>query len=484
MSVATVLAPTWCSVPDWHYTLGPEVAELCDAAGYTPDPNQAAILDAAFAVGRDGRPAAFEVAVIAPRQNLKTGAEKMIALGLAFLLERRRVVWSAHEYATAQEAFLDLKTLIEGSDFLMRRVKRILAADGRELFELDHGRQLQFKARTKGSGRGLTGDATILDEAFALKASHLGALLPTMVTKPHALVVYGSSAGLFDSAELRKVRDRGRAGADRLAYFEWGDTEPERGCASEDCDHAAIREGCALDDRARWHATNPALSVGRITEDAIADLRSAMPPEEFARECLGWWDEPSELDQALTVADWQQLAGDGRPGDPVRFAVDVGAGHASSSIVACGTDGGVPVVELVERRAGSSWLVERCLELAQTWHPRGGFLVDPAGPIGSLIPALMNAGVELSPVEGKDAVRACGSLIAAVADQSFRHRGEPAFDAAVAGARLRAVGDGNKWSRKNSTVDITPLVAATWALYAASTARPPMSEADLLASFG
>ena len=65
-------------------------------------------------------------------------------------------------------------------------------------------------------------------------------------------------------------------------------------------------------------------------------------------------------------------------------------------------------------------------------------------------------------LDGKDAVRACGALVAGVSEGTVSHRGEPELLAAVGGASRRAVGDGWKWSRKDSTVDISPLVAATY----------------------
>ena len=61
-----------------------------------------------FAVTPSGTPAAFETAIVAPRQNLKTGTLKQGALGWMFLLDRRLIVWSAHEFSTAQEAFRDM----------------------------------------------------------------------------------------------------------------------------------------------------------------------------------------------------------------------------------------------------------------------------------------------------------------------------------------------------------------------------------------
>jgi phage terminase large subunit-like protein len=470
------LAPTYSTLPEYAYTYGPEVASLCDKVGFTPDANQAAILDATFAVGRDGKPAAFEVVVIAPRQNIKTGVEKMAALGWLYLLERRLVMWSAHEFDTAAESFRDLTELVEGSDFLSRQLKKIYRGDGRECIETVSGR-LRFKARTKAAGRGLSGDDSIIDEAFALKAVHTGALLPTMLARPLAQVMYGSSSGMFDSTILRGLRDRGRRGDERLAYFEWSDPNEHKGCADEDCDHHVLRVGCALDDRERWWATNPTLG-DRIDEESIASLRRTLPPEEFARECLGWWDEPSVAESPLTVEAWQARADpDAAPVGDLVFGVDVGPGMGAAAIVAVGSN---RVVEVIDRRVGAGWVASRLAQLVADHEPVA-VVYDPAGPIRGLLPDLVKAGLDLVPIEARESISACGALIQAVNENHLTHRGEPEFDAAVAGARLRAVGDGNKWSRKDSSVDITPLVALTVAWWHAMNEEP---DYDIASSFG
>lgn len=464
-ATATALAPAWCTLPDWHYTLGPEVAELCDTAGFTPDPNQALILDAMFAVGQDGRPAAFETAVVGPRQAIKTSVLEMAALGLLYLLERRRLVWSAHEYPTSQESFGDLKQLIEGAPFLSRRVKRIIAADGREFIELRDGRRLTFRARTKSGGRGLVGDATILDEGFALKPAHMGALLPTMATRRHGQVFYGSSGGLYDSAVLRGVRDRGRRGDARLAYFEWGDRKAGQGCATDGCDHAVTRVGCAFDDEERWARINPALPpVGRQDVETIRDMRRAMPPEEFGREFMVWWDDPATASQDLTVEAWDALADpNAAPAGRLLLGADVAPWSRYASVVAFG-DG---VLELVEHRPGDGWLVDRLVELVAK-HSASAVAIDPAGPIGSLLPQMEAAGLPLAPVEGRDSIRAAGALVRSVQGALFAHRGEPEFRTAVEGAVLRNVGDGVKLSRRDSSTDISPLAAAAAVLWTAN----------------
>jgi hypothetical protein len=215
VSDAELVEPAFRTGPEVFKTDGGDVAELCEMVGYAPDVEQRLLLDLAFAWTPEGKSAAFEMAVVCPRQNLKTGFFKQCALGWLFLTDERLVVWSAHEFPTAQEAFRDISELIDGSDMLTRRVKRIYNGNGDERVELMSGARLLFKARTKTGGRGLSGDKVILDEAFALQPGHMGALLPTLTVRPDPQVFYGSSAGLSSSDVLRKVRDRGRRGGRR-----------------------------------------------------------------------------------------------------------------------------------------------------------------------------------------------------------------------------------------------------------------------------
>lgn len=455
-----LVAPSWHTRPTSDATDGPLVAEVCALAGFAPDPEQRLVLDDLFAV-RGERAASLETAVICARQNLKTAVAEMACLGWLFVTQQRLIVWSAHQFPTAQEAFRDLDELCAAHPSLASRVARVWRGNGDEAIELKSGARLIFRARTKGGGRGLSGDKVVLDEAFALHPMHMGALLPTLSARPDPQVLYASSAGLADSDVLRAVRDRGRAGDPSLAYLEWGDPNPHAGCGTEDCDHTLGRESCALDDEARWQLANPALGR-RIEVDYVRAERRALPPEEFARERLGWWDEPGEIDADLTVEAWSALAGVAAPTGTLVLGIDAAPGHASASITV--TDG--VDCELLERRPGAAWLAERLVDLRDR-HGPSAIAYDPAGPIGSLVPDLERAGLALNPVEGKDSVRACGSLVRLVKEAAIRHRGETEFAAAVAGLRLRAVGDGKKFSRRDSTVDISPIVALAVALWVA-----------------
>src|SRR5258708_35183548 len=122
------------------------------------------------------------------------------------------------------ELFKDFEQLVTGVAFLRRQTKRIIRNHGEEGIETKTGARLSFKTRTKAGGRGLSARKVILDEAFALRAMHMGALLPTLSAQPDPQVLYGSAAGMFDSDVLQDLRDRGRAGeaADpKLAYMAW-----------------------------------------------------------------------------------------------------------------------------------------------------------------------------------------------------------------------------------------------------------------------
>lgn len=456
-SSPSLVAPAFESRVEYVGTHGAEVGDVCRLAGFDPDPEQQLILDQIFGYDAGGKSVAFETAVIAPRQNLKTGLEKMAALGWLFLTSERLVVWSAHEFRTAQEAFRDMTTLVETSPDLDREVKAIYRGNGDEAIELLSGSRLIFKARTKGGGRGLTGDKVVLDEAFALRPVHMGSLLPTLAARPDPQILYGSSAGMVDSDVLRAIRDRGRARLDpRLAYMEWGDTRPNT-CETDGCAHVIGTDGCALDDRDRWRAANPAFGR-RIDEQTLAAFRQALPPEEFAREFLGWWDEPATRGDDLSGAQWVDAETESAPSGDLFFAADVSPNHAWSSIWVCGNG----VLELVDRQRGSAWLPERLADLSAKHHAAETG-VDPSGPIGSLLPELERADVRFRLIDGKESVRACGAILTAIAEKSVRHRGEPELLAAVGGASRRSVGDGWKWSRKDSSVDISPLVAATYA---------------------
>lgn len=468
MSVSLVrrlVRPRFESGPGWVETFGPEVADLCAAAGLEPDGEQRLILDAIFGVDERGRSTAFEVAVICPRQNLKTTVFEMAVLGWLVLgPPGQLVIWSAHAFRTAQEAFRDFDQLLGGSDVLRRRVARVSRANGEEAFEMAGGSRLVFKARTKGGGRGLSGDKVILDEAFALQPEHMGALLPTLSARPDPQVCYGSSAGMADSAVLREIRDRGRKGDPRLAYFEWAAPE----VCSPGCAHKPGTPGCGCDREDLWLEANPALGR-RISIDYLRAERRAMPPAEFARERMGWWDEPIEIsaDPAIPADAWQTCLNPAvSASDLTVCAIAIDAPPSRSrgwlAVAAILPDGRVHV-DLQPSQEGILWLVQA----ARAWQERTGATVvmDRTGPVSAILADLTRAGLQLEALSRDDVAQACGWFVAAVSDGMVSHVGDPTLTDAVTGAVWK--GEAARLFSRGTATDVSPLYAAAIAAWAA-----------------
>lgn len=462
-SEGLLVEPAFRSAPSFTQTLGPEVADLCELAGFAPDPEQRLGLDLIFALNRRGKSAAFEFAAICCRQNLKTGLFKQAALGWLFITEERLIVWSAHEFDTAREAFRDLTILIESNEYLDRRVKHIHRANGSEAIELVNGPRLIFKARTKAGGRGLTGDKVVLDEAFALQPDHMGALLPTLSVRPDPQVLYGSSAGLVNSYVLRGVRDRGRAGTSpRLAYLEW--CAPQGGCEDEKCEHELRAAGCALDDEVKIQQANPLLGRTRengtgLTLEHVRSEREAMPPLEFARERLGWWDEPPpeeggafELERWLAAADPEAVRG-----RKVVFGVDVGEDRAAHVAVAWRRPGGVQVM-LAATGLSPTATPGRLSELARTW--RGPVMLG--GPAAALDGEVSRSRV----VSAAEFAASCGRFDDLLRAGEIRHGNQPELNEAVRVARWRSVGTaGERAFQLKDAPAVGPLAAVVRALH-------------------
>lgn len=471
-----LVEPAWRKVPPCDSTLGPEVADLADLACFGPDLEQRLALDAIFG-RKDGRASAFEVGIVAARQNIKTAIFKMAALGWLFITGERLIVWSAHEFPTAQEAFRDLEELVTGSDYLRAEVKNIYRGNGDESIELLSGSRLIFKTRTKAGGRGLSGAKVILDEGFALRPMHMGALLPTLSAQPDPQVLYGSSAGLAESDVLRGVRDRGRAGGPRVAYLEWCADPPAVVCARGDgCDHALGTRGCGCDDPANWRRANPAMGR-RISVEYIEAERQALPPGEFGRERMGWWDHPADEQEVIPAGVWASLADPlSEPVPPVGFALVFSSDRSRASIGVAGRRAdGLLHVELADYvPAGSA--VARVVAL-QGKHSPVAVVVDASGHEGSVIADLESAGVRVLSPAGRDVVQAFGQFYdGVVASGTIRHRGQDQLSWALAGAATRDIGDsGRAWARRKASADISPLVAVTSALWGFTT-RTAMAE--------
>ena len=435
-------------VPTSAFTdLGEDAVALCAAVGLSLDPWQEHVVRGMLGERLDRRFSAPQVGVVVPRQQGKGVILEARALAGLFLLEERYIIWTAHELKTAQAAFLRLRGWIDGSPELSAMVRQMYTGNTENSIVLNDGRTLRFLARTHGSGRGLTADALILDEAYALKQGELAALMPTIATSDNPQTIYTSSAGMPNSEVLASVRERGMNPKTKgLAYFEWS--------AEDDADP---------DDMRALAQANPGLGT-RLSLDHVASERAAMDDETFKRERLGIWAKIGG-DSAIPEASWAAcLDHDSVAGSRVVFAVDVPPARDVATIAAVseGADG-VRHVEVVDRRAGVSWVPSRLRELRDRWSPLA-VVLDEGSAAGALLPDVKREGVRTVPLSMKQYGQACAGVYDAVQQRKLAHTGQVELDDAVASARVRGVGESLwKWDRKNQVSDISPLIAVTHA---------------------
>lgn len=459
-----LIHPAYLAIPPRVSSAGEELVDFAATFGRRLDAEQALVVDAVLSEGPDGNWAALEAAIICSRQNLKTFVLECVALGKAVLFGERLIIWSAHLFQTAQESFRDLDELVTNYDHLRKRVKVVSRANGDEGIEFTNGARIMFRARSKSGGRGLSGDTVILDEAFALQPEHLGALIPTLSARPNPQILYGSSAGLSDSAVLRSIRDRGRKGGDpSLVYVEF--CAPQGGCQVPMCEHTAGTPGCALDDVENWRRANPALGK-RISVEYIAAERRALPPEEFARERMGWWDEPLG-DSPVPMDKWLAcIDHDSRRAGRVVFGVDVSPSLRSAAIAVAGWRAdGLPHVELVRHEPGTAWLGGALDDLTKR-HKPAAVVGHGTAQLKALIPDIG----DIDLLSDGDMAAACSALQAEVGDGGLRHLGDDILTDALRNAASKSMGDGGwLWRRKGSEGDIAPIVAVTSARWGLAT---------------
>lgn len=450
-------------------SLGPETVELARDAGLELDDWQGWYLDGSQSFRPDGRWVSFENGLCVPRQDGKGAIVEARMLGGLFLYEERLLTYTAHEFKTAQEHFRRIDDLIAGSPSLTKKVLRVRRASGAEAIELRNGARLRFLARSAGSGRGFSGDVVFLDEAMILWAAAMGALLPTMSARKQVtaggpqLFYFGTGPLGEQSLVFSGVRDRAIAGTDEgLFYAEWS--------AGEADDHTG--ENVDLDDREEWLRCNPALHVPepRIDMEFIERERSALDDETFARERLCIWGGTG-LGSAIDPDVWRAL-GDtsSRPGADVALAVDIPPEGRRASIARAGLRADGKIHGEIDTRPGTTWAVERLAELSKKRN--APVILDGASRAASLIPGLVAAGVKPIVYSTRQLVTACSEFMDKVDEDRIRHLAQPELNIAVDAARRRKVGDAWAWHRRDTSADISPLVALTLAVHGLNEEKP------------
>jgi hypothetical protein len=420
-------------------------------------PWQQYVADVGFEVDAAGLFAYKLIAVTVPRQSGKTTLFGAVMDHRGLLVKRARVWFTMQTGKDAVDWLVNEHWPLLG-DFGEVAHLRLAAGSEHIKWAPTAGLIRPFPPTPAGLHSKVS-DLVVVDECWSLdfvRGQQLDqAIVPTQATRENAQVLKFSTAGDATSTWWLGTVEQGRAAAladrrDGVAYFEW-----------------SCPDGLDPIDPASWPQYHPAhgRTIGDPAMHAALDL---LGPDEFARAYGNRWT--STVARVIPLAAWRAAA------DPelalpdagqVALGFDVAVDRSDASIVAAWRDGAGALIEVADTQPGVAWLPGRLAELVDRWQPKAiGY--DAAGPALDVADVLTRAGFTLTDLKAREYAAACAGLLDALcADPpAVRVRPHAQLDAAASSAARRTLGDAWAWGRRQSSVSISPLTAATCALWA------------------
>lgn len=459
--------PTRRICPDYDMSDGPTATKLLEIGGLILDPWQKDLINDWMALSPSGLWTCKTIGISIPRQNGKTGLIQ--ARAEAGMIKRReKIVYTAHLQKTATETFEEMAAFFD-SKKLVKYVKEIKTALGREQIILKNGAKIKFLARTRNGGRGQHGDVLFFDEAQELDSNQQASFLPAISASLNPQTIY---AGTPPDPEtpgdvFRKIRAKAINGQTVTAA--WAEfSEDEIGDVT---------------DKKRWARTNPALGR-RILLSTIEGECEQMDSDIFARERLGWWPPvqvKEEIPTVISEKDWDACASfdpkpEGKTAYGVKFSAD------GSEVVLCGAvipREGKSRITLIERKPtglGTKWLADW---LNARYKVAACVVIDGRNGVDVLVDKISDTwrykGAIVRPT-AKDAIAAVSCLMDGLNEQTLTWYApqEDLKHSAITSTK-RKIGSQGGWGFGGE--DCTPIEACALALWGAqNTKRDPTRE--------
>lgn len=387
-------------VPEHVDSDGADAVKVLQTGQLNVDPWQANVLEDWMGRTEEGLWSAPSCGESVPRQNGKT-LDTVGRMASGMILYAEWIVYTAHLQKTATETFMEIKGLFETKG-LVKYVKEIKSAIGREQIFLKNGGRVVFVARTRNGGRGLHGDCLVFDEAQELTSEQQASFIPAISASRNPQTIYlGTPPDENCTGDVfRKLREKAIKGESKsIAWTEF-----------------SVKEIGDVHDRERWAATNPALGR-RILESTIASEVEQMDADTFARERLGWWSPINNTeDYAIDRAKWEACKSslpkpEGKTAYAVKFSAD------GSEVALCGAvcpemgEARITLIELESTGKGIQWLADW---LNERYKKASCVVIDGKNGVDYLIDKIINTwrhkGSVIRP-SGKDMIAATSQLV-------------------------------------------------------------------------
>lgn len=454
-----VQEPSARIAPEYFDTDGPDAELILRTGGIRLDPWQSDLLGDWMAIDPTTNTWASKTCGISvPRQNGKTGLVQGRS-NAGMLLYHEMIIYTAHLQKTATETFEEMAVFFD-SPKMIKYVKDIKTALGRERIILKSGANIKFLARTRTGGRGQHGDLLIFDEAQELDDDQQSSFLPAISASanPQTILLGTPPEPQSPGTVFRALRDRALAG--QTSSTSWAEF--------------SVDEIGDVTDRRRWAATNPALGR-RILESTIAGECEQMSADTFARERLGWWTPIVEktVEYCIKKDVWDACRSDapkpdGKTAYGVKISADGSEVHLCGAVIPRTGPARISLIKTESTARGMGWLAEwlnarystascvvidgrngadvLCDRIADTWRLKGSVIRPSA----------------------KDVLASVGTLTDALAEQSVTwYSGQEALRESAIESIKRPIAGGWGFGGEGSG----PIEAAALALWGAKTTK-------------
>lgn len=455
-----VIAPKGVVATGW-----PAVRDTCARLGWLFDPWQDGAGKLILGKRSDGLFAADQVAMSIPRQVGKTYLFAAMTFAMCLREPGLTVIWTAHRAKTAKETFASMSGMA-AQEKVAPHIANVARSRGDEAVVFTNGSRILFGAREAGFGRGFSNvGILVFDEAQILTESAMDDMVAAQnVAKNPLTILTGTPPRPRDPGEVFTMvrQDALNGDSEGSLYIEL----------------SADRESDLL-DRGQWRRANPSFPT-RTSERAMLRMRKNLSDDSFRREALGVWDEVSVHKPLVTVQRWKDMADIGPADDVAPGALGVDMSHGRDiSVGACWIEDDNAHLEQVwsgtDSAAAIDWVVERA-------GRRTPVVVDAASPAASLVPELKNRKCQVVVTTAANMAQACGLLENRIASDSLTHASQKQLTDAILGARRRPIRDAGGWAldRSDPTSSIYPIVAATLALFGATTHKRSKSQGKVV----
>jgi phage terminase large subunit-like protein len=454
----------------------PRVVAQCAAMGVTFDEWQHGIGTLALGKLKNGKYAATVggVTLSIPRQTGKTFLVGMMIIALCVLFPRLTVLWTAHRTRTSTMTFTTMQGMVRRKKIRVHlaadRSDGIRATNGEQEIRFKNGSRIMFGAREAGFGRGFDAvDVEVFDEAQILTEKALedmvpaanatkqptGALLFFMGTPPRPTDPGEEFSNRRAKALKLKSMDRVVGIGGKGVYVEFS--------ADEDADPDDL-EQVAKANPSFPHRT-PIESIERMRENLTDD-------DSFRREGMGIWD-PADTPRVIDEQSWDLICDPASMAiDRLTLAIDVAPDRSVASVALAGRRAdGLWHIELDEQRKGTAWIPGWIQQRADRNRIHAIVADEMSGLVqtknGRHFLGDTRLQITLAAADGRDMAVASGMFFDAVMQEQVRQTDQPQMNVALSVARKRPLAGGWAWNRKDAISDITPVVAATLALWGA-----------------